>query len=137
VQDLSAEAFCRRKRHMRPLPRTFLYTARRHPFRFAMGDGQTPKLTFFAVLARTLFLARRLRKMWQGQEMVGVLLPPSIPGALVNLAAMLMGKVPVNLNYTASNETLESCAKQCNLKTVIAARAFLEPVRQPPAGDLP
>ena len=134
VQDLSAEAFERRKRHMKPLPRTFLYTARRHPFRFAMADGQTPKLTFFAVLARTLFLARRLRKTWKGQDMVGVLLPPSIPGALVNFAAMLMGKVPVNLNYTASNETLESCAKQCNLKTVITARGFLERVHvQPPA----
>ncbi|MGB2589143.1 MAG: acyl-[ACP]--phospholipid O-acyltransferase [Candidatus Acidiferrum sp.] len=134
VQDLSAEAFERRKRHMKPLPRMFLYTARRHAFRFAMADGQTPKLTFLAVLARTLFLARRLRKTWQGQEMVGVLLPPSIPGALVNFAAMLMGKVPVNLNYTASNETLESCAKQCNLKTVITARAFLERVHvQPPA----
>ena len=134
VQDLGAEAFERRKPQMRPLPRTFLYTARRHPFRFAMADGQTPKLTFFAVLARTLFLARRLRKTWQGQEMVGILLPPSIPGALVNFAAMLMGKVPVNLNYTASNETLESCAKQCNLKTVITARAFLERVHvQPPA----
>jgi acyl-[acyl-carrier-protein]-phospholipid O-acyltransferase/long-chain-fatty-acid--[acyl-carrier-protein] ligase len=134
VQDLGAEAFERRKHHMQPLPRTFLYTMRRHPFRFAMADGQTPKLTFFAVLARTLVLARRLRKTWQGQEMVGILLPPSIPGALVNFAAMLMGKVPVNLNYTASNETLESCAKQCNLKTVITARAFLERVHvQPPA----
>jgi acyl-[acyl-carrier-protein]-phospholipid O-acyltransferase/long-chain-fatty-acid--[acyl-carrier-protein] ligase len=134
VQDLGAEAFERRKRHMQPLPRTFLYTARRHPFRFAMADGQTPKLTFFAVLLRTLFLARRLRKTWQGQQMVGILLPPSVPGALVNFAAMLMGKVPVNLNYTASNETLESCAKQCNLRTVITARAFLERVHvQPPA----
>src|SRR5262249_1736251 len=68
------------------------------------------------------------------QEMVGILLPPSIPGALVNFAAMLMGKVPVNLNYTASNETLASCAKQCNLKTVISARAFLDRIHvQPPA----
>jgi acyl-[acyl-carrier-protein]-phospholipid O-acyltransferase/long-chain-fatty-acid--[acyl-carrier-protein] ligase len=135
VQDLGAEAFERRKHLMKPLPRTFLYTARRHPFRFAMADGQTPKLTFFAVLARTLFLARRLRKTWQDQEMVGVLLPPSIPGALVNFAAMLMGKVPVNLNYTASNETLESCAKQCNLKTVITARAFLERVHVTPPAE--
>jgi acyl-[acyl-carrier-protein]-phospholipid O-acyltransferase/long-chain-fatty-acid--[acyl-carrier-protein] ligase len=135
VQDLGAEAFERRKRQMRPLPRTFLYTARRHPFRFAMADGQTPRLSFFAVLARTLFLARRLRKSWEGQEMIGILLPPSIPGALVNLAAMLMGKVPVNLNYTASNETLESCAKQCNLKTVVTARAFLERVHVQPPGE--
>jgi len=135
VQDLSAEAFERRKSHMQTLPRSFLHTARRHAFRFAMADGQTPKLNYFAVLARTLFLARRLRKYWRGQEMVGVLLPPSIPGALVNLAAMLTGKVPVNLNYTASNETLESCAKQCDLKTVITARAFLERVHVQPPGE--
>lgn len=134
VQNLGAEAFERRKRLMRPLPRSFISTARRHPLRFSMADGQTPKLTFFAVLSRTIFLARRLHKTWQGQEMVGVLLPPMIPGALVNFAAMLMGKVPVNLNYTASNETLESCARQCNLKTVVTARAFLERVHvQPPA----
>src|SRR5207237_10896964 len=106
----------------------------RHPLRFAMADGQTPGLRFFSALARTLFLARRLRQHWRGQEMVGILLPPSIPGALVNLAAMLMGKVPVNLNYTASNETLASCAKQCSLKTIVSARAFLDRVHvQPPA----
>ncbi len=93
-----------------------------------MADGQTSRLNFFAVLARTIFLARRLRKHWQGQRMVGIFLPPSIPGALVNLAAMLMGKVPVNLNYTVSKETLASCAKQCELKTIISARAFLERV---------
>ena len=134
VQDLSAEAFERRKPHMRTIPRSFLYTARRHARRFAMADGQTPRLNYFSLLAKTIFVARRLRKPWAEQEMVGILLPPSIPGALVNLAAMLMGKVPVNLNYTASNETLESCAKQCNLKTVITARAFLERVHvQPPA----
>jgi len=118
---------------MRTLPRSFVHTARRHPWRFAMADGQTPRLNFFTVLARTLFLARRLRTHWRGQEMVGILLPPSIPGALVNLAALLMGKVPVNLNYTASNETLAACATQCNLKTIVSARAFLERVHiQPP-----
>ena len=66
--------------------------------------------------------------------MVGILLPPSVPGALVNLAALLMGKVPVNLNYTASNEVLASCARQCELKTVITSRAFLERVHIQPPG---
>jgi len=61
-----------------------------------------------------VFLARRLRKHWKDQAMVGLFLPPSIPGALANYAAMLMGKVPVNLNYTVSRESLESCAKQAS-----------------------
>jgi acyl-[acyl-carrier-protein]-phospholipid O-acyltransferase / long-chain-fatty-acid--[acyl-carrier-protein] ligase len=134
VQELSADAYYFRKRYMRTLHRSFAHTARRHPFRFAMADGRTPKVTFGAALTRTVFLARRLRPIWKEQTMVGVLLPPSVPGAFVNLAALLMGKVPVNLNYTASNEVLASCAKQCELKTVITSRAFLDRVHiQPPA----
>jgi acyl-[acyl-carrier-protein]-phospholipid O-acyltransferase / long-chain-fatty-acid--[acyl-carrier-protein] ligase len=135
VQQLGADAFERRKKQIQPLPFSFIHTARRHPRRFAMADGQTPKLGFFSLLVRSIFLARRLRKDWQGQEMVGVLLPPSVPGALVNFAAMLLGKVPVNLNYTASHETLVSCAKQCNLKTVITARVFLEKAKVESPGD--
>jgi len=134
VQELGADAYQFRKRYMRTLHRSFVHSAWRHPFRFAMADGRTPKLTFGAALTRTVFLARRLRSVWAGQNMVGILLPPSVPAALVNLAALLMGKVPVNLNYTASNSVLASCAQQCELKTVITARAFLERVHvQPPA----
>jgi acyl-[acyl-carrier-protein]-phospholipid O-acyltransferase/long-chain-fatty-acid--[acyl-carrier-protein] ligase len=61
--------------------------------------------------------------------MVGVLLPPSVPGALVNFAALLAGKVPVNLNYTVSEETLASCIRQCDIKTVITSKAFLGKVK--------
>jgi acyl-[acyl-carrier-protein]-phospholipid O-acyltransferase/long-chain-fatty-acid--[acyl-carrier-protein] ligase len=132
VQELGAEVELERKRHLRPLQRSFVSSARRHPFRFAMADGNTPRLRFHSVLARTVFLARRLRSVWQGQQMVGILLPPSIPGALVNLAALLMGKVPVNLNYTASNEILASCARQCGLETVITSKLFLERVHVEP-----
>jgi acyl-[acyl-carrier-protein]-phospholipid O-acyltransferase / long-chain-fatty-acid--[acyl-carrier-protein] ligase len=136
VQELGAEAHKARKRYMRPLQRSFVQTARRHPFRFAMADGRTPKLTFGGALARSVFLARRLRSVWRDQPMVGILLPPSVPGALVNMAALLMGKVPVNLNYTASNEILASCAKQCELKTVVTSKAFLERVHVQPPGQV-
>src|SRR6266852_5756372 len=135
VQDLGAEAFARRKKRMHTLPESFIFSARRHPFRFAMADGQRPKLSWFSALVGALVLARRLRKQWHGQEMVGILLPPSVPGALVNYAAMLLGKVPVNLNYTVSNETLASCAQQCNLKPVVTARVFLEKAKIQPPGE--
>jgi len=74
-----------------------------------------------------------LRKLWAGQEMVGILLPPSVPGAYVNFAAVLCGKIPVNLNYTASNETLASCAEQCKLETVVTTQLLLDrlPVKPP------
>jgi acyl-[acyl-carrier-protein]-phospholipid O-acyltransferase/long-chain-fatty-acid--[acyl-carrier-protein] ligase len=136
VQELGVDAFNRRRRYMKTLTRSFIQMARRHSRRFAMADGRTPKLTFGEALAKTIFLARRLRPLWQGQNMVGVLLPPSIPGALVNWAAMLQGKVPINLNYTTSNESLASCAKQCNLQTVVTSKLFLEKVHIEPPGKV-
>ena len=136
VQQLSVDAFQRRRRHMRPLTRSFLKVARQRPRQFAMADGRTPKMSFMDGVIKTVFLARRLRPMWADQKMVGVLLPPSIPGALVNWAALLLGKVPINLNYTTSNEALASCARQCELKTVVTSRAFLEKVPLQPPGRI-
>jgi acyl-[acyl-carrier-protein]-phospholipid O-acyltransferase / long-chain-fatty-acid--[acyl-carrier-protein] ligase len=136
VQDLGADAFQRRRRYMKPLTRSFMQSARRNPRRFAMADGRTPKLSFGDSLIKTVFLARRLRPLWRDQKMVGILLPPSIPGALVNWAALLSGKIPINLNYTSSNESIASCAKQCDLKTVVTSRQFLEKVPVLPPGEL-
>src|SRR5216684_3973800 len=114
---------------MRTLHRAFINTARHFPWRFAMANTRVPQLRYAAALARTVFLARRLRKVWEGQDAVGILLPPSVPGALVNFAAVLMGKIPVNLNYTASAEALASCAKQCHLETVLSSQVFLSRVQ--------
>ncbi len=126
VMELGTEAYPHHKKRLRPLHRAFIKTARRHPMRFAMADGRTPKVSWGSALVKTIFLARRLKKVWAGQEMVGVLLPPSVGGALVNYAATIMGKVAVNLNYTASNEVLASCAAQCKLKTTITSQMFLD-----------
>ena len=134
VLELGADAFARRKPLMKTIPRYFLQTARRHPLRFAMADFRTAKLNFFSALTKTIFLARRLRPIWADQKHVGVLLPPSIGGALVNLAAMFAGKVPVNLNYTASQPVVDSCAQQSGISTTITSRAFLEKIKIQPPG---
>jgi acyl-[acyl-carrier-protein]-phospholipid O-acyltransferase/long-chain-fatty-acid--[acyl-carrier-protein] ligase len=129
VQGLLVEAWKYRRRWMKPLHRAFVSTARRHPLRFAMADAQSPKVSFGSALMRTIYLARRLRANWARQKMVGLLLPPSVPGVLVNFAALLMGKVPVNLNYTVSDQTLASCIQQCGIQTVVTSRLFLEKVK--------
>ena len=129
VQELMAQAWQDRKGRMRPLHRALVQTARRHPFRFAMADAQNPNVRFGAVLTRSVFLARRLRPVWADQKMLGILLPPSVPGALVNYAAMLSGRVPVNLNYTLSDPALASCIDQCGINKVITSKAFIEKVK--------
>jgi acyl-[acyl-carrier-protein]-phospholipid O-acyltransferase / long-chain-fatty-acid--[acyl-carrier-protein] ligase len=126
VQELQAEAFAQRKRRMRTLDRAFVRTARRFPLRFMMADGKTPKVTFGSALAKTIYIARRLHPQIGEQQMIGMLLPPSVGGALTNYALLLLGRIAVNLNYTASSEVIASCASQCGIDTVITSKAFVE-----------
>ena len=126
VQELQADAFYQRKRRARTLDRAFVRTARRFPFRFMMADSKTPGVTFGSALIKTIFIARRLRSRIGDAQMVGLLLPPSVGGALTNYALTLLGRVPVNLNYTASSEVVASCASQCDVQVVITSKAFVE-----------
>jgi acyl-[acyl-carrier-protein]-phospholipid O-acyltransferase/long-chain-fatty-acid--[acyl-carrier-protein] ligase len=126
VQEAASEAWRRRAQECDPLHRAFRRTARRHPLRFAMSDARVPRLGFLAALAGAIHLARKLRRHWADEDKVGILLPPSVAGGLVNLAALLAGKVTVNLNYTCSTQTLESCITQCGIRTVVTSELFLQ-----------
>jgi acyl-[acyl-carrier-protein]-phospholipid O-acyltransferase/long-chain-fatty-acid--[acyl-carrier-protein] ligase len=128
VLGLQTEAFIHNRSSMRTLPAALIRAAHRFPFRFAMGDKRRPRMKWSGALLTAIFLARRLRQTWEGQEKVGILLPPSVPGALVNFAATISGKIPVNLNYTASNEILASCVEQCQLQTVVTTKLLLDKI---------
>ena len=73
-----------------------------------MADATRPSITGLKALLGTITLARAMKPHWVGQRYVGLLLPPSIPGALLNVAAALAGKTSVNLNYTVGRTGLEA-----------------------------
>jgi len=136
ILDLITDSWQDRKKRMRPLQRALIHNARKHPFRFAMADIQEPEISFGSVLARSIFLARRLRRAWKDEKMIGILLPPSTTGALVNYAALLSGHIPVNLNYTLSGEALEACIRQCGIRRVVTSQRFLDKLKMRLPWDL-
>ena len=126
IQELGTEAYMDREFHPNMLHRSFIRRARRNPFLFCMSDLRTPPLNFIKTLAGSIALARKLKGLLDDQPMVGVLVPPSVGGALVNVALHLMGRTPVNLNYTSSAQALKLGVKRCEITQVITAHAFLE-----------
>ncbi len=108
------------------LHRGQIKVARRNIFHQAMVDGMTPPMSQFKVLVGTLIFARKFAPILRGQEAVGLLVPSTVGGALANLALTMLGKTPVNLNYTTSAATVRSCAERCGITHIITARAFLE-----------
>ncbi|MEM7234564.1 MAG: AMP-binding protein, partial [Planctomycetota bacterium] len=126
VHELSEAAWFYRKKDRLPLHREFIRNARRSPWTLAFADVTLPGVSRVKALAGAIAFARALRTHWEGQERVGLLLPPTVAGALANIAASISGRTSVNLNYTAGASGMESAARQSELKTVLTSRAFLE-----------
>jgi acyl-[acyl-carrier-protein]-phospholipid O-acyltransferase/long-chain-fatty-acid--[acyl-carrier-protein] ligase len=123
---LSAAAFSRRDRVQRPLPEVFLDCARRNWRRFAMADSSGRELKFGQVLVGALLFRRWLVKRCPGEKMVGVLLPPTVGTAIVNLGICLAGHVAVNLNYTAPEQAMDTAIERCGIKTIFTSKKLLE-----------
>jgi acyl-[acyl-carrier-protein]-phospholipid O-acyltransferase/long-chain-fatty-acid--[acyl-carrier-protein] ligase len=126
VLELSSRQFDLEKSRHHTLPAMFVRTARVHWRRKAIADTTGKSLTFGRTLAAAIALADELEESLQGQEKVGLLLPSSVGGALANIAVALSGRVMVNLNFTSSAESIRSAIRQCEIKTVISSRAFIE-----------
>ncbi len=108
------------------LQESIVHTCREFSGQFAFADSSGARVTFGEALLKTLFLTGRLKPVWEGQEKVGILVPPSVGGALVNWAALLMGKIPVNLNYTLSEEGITSCIEQCGITDVVVSGKLMD-----------
>jgi acyl-[acyl-carrier-protein]-phospholipid O-acyltransferase/long-chain-fatty-acid--[acyl-carrier-protein] ligase len=130
VQELGAEANIARGLYRRKLHIAFIEEAKKHPFRFCMADSTGMRLTYFEALAGLISLKQtlfpRYRQPKETNEMIGIMLPASCMAAVANGVVYVAGKVPVNLNFTLSSESLVSCISQCRMKMVITSRAFIE-----------
>ncbi|HNT86386.1 MAG TPA: MFS transporter, partial [Candidatus Hydrogenedentes bacterium] len=126
IQRLGTESYTRRPLAHTLLHRGFIKVARQHKRRLAIADAVTGELSFFKTLVGSIVFARKLRRILDDQPMVGVLVPPSVGGALTNIALQIMGRVPVNLNYSASKEAMASAARQCGITQALTSKRFLE-----------
>ena len=122
----AAETASRRDAVQQPLPAAFLDSARRNWRRFAMADSAGREITFGKALIGALLFRRFVVKRCPGEKMVGVLLPPSAPTAVVNLGITLADRVAVNLNYTAPIQAMNAAIERCGIKTIFTSEKLLE-----------
>ncbi len=100
-----------------------------------MVDSTGMSLNYGEVLLRSLALGRVLGRLLGPEPYVGVLIPPTVVGALANVGLTLLGKAPVNLNYTAGQTVLDSSVDQCGIRHVLTSRKALERLKLTPKGE--
>ena len=118
-----------------PLPRTqerVLAALDALPLEVSTGAS----LTYAQALVRALALGRVLERTLGPAPHVGILIPPNAPCAVANLALALWGKVPINLNYTASQALVDSSIEQSGITHVLTSAKVLDRFKIRPKGTL-
>lgn len=132
MMGLWAEAFEARPILRSSLGWALLQGMKKHGAKAAIIDGvDGSRLTYDRVLAVSLALAFKIRE-WTSQPRVGIVLPPGRAGLIANLATLLAGKVPVNLNYTAAQDVVHSTIRQADLDKFITVDAFVRRMQRFP-----
>ena len=124
IQELGADAVAHRQTRSDTLDRRVIRSARAHWGRFAMADSTGRELTYGQMLTGSFMVAGEIAKL-PPAEKVGVLLPASVAGALVNIGITLAGRVPVNLNFTAGPEAMAGAIAQCGIRSIVTSKTFL------------
>ena len=128
VTRLGAQAVSKRAgKFISPAAR-FITACKRRKFKTKIADSTQQQETGGSLLTRALVLRRLLGKhvLDAGEERVGVLIPPSVGGAIVNLTLAVDKRVVVNLNYTLSGELINYCIKNAGLKRVLTTRKVMD-----------
>ena len=120
----------------RSLPRAFVDAARSNWSKVGMADSMGANLTFGSALIRALALGRALGRELGPEPYVGVMIPPSAAGAITNIALHLLGKIPINLNYSASQSVIDAAVDQTGIRHVVVSQKLIEKVKLTPKGTL-
>jgi acyl-[acyl-carrier-protein]-phospholipid O-acyltransferase / long-chain-fatty-acid--[acyl-carrier-protein] ligase len=135
VQEMGAE--CAKRRGDQELLSTrFVRQARRHPFRFCMTDDTGRELNYAKACIGSLAMSRAIARRVGDDEMVGILLPNCIPGALTNVAVTILGKATVNLNFTTGAESLDAAIGKCGLRHIFTSRRAIQKLGIAPRAEM-
>lgn len=110
------------------LPRKFLRMCRQRMRAPKAADSTGVELTGAGLLTRALLVRRVLRRcvLAADEQNVGILLPPTVGGIVVNAALALDRRVAVNLNYTVTSDVMNDCIAQCGIRHVLTSRRVMD-----------
>ncbi len=94
--------------------------------RVAVEDPASGALTYKRVLVGAAVLGRKLMRLGNTGDAIGVMLPNANGAGVTILAAMSAGRVPAMINYTAGLMNIRNACCAANIKNLVTSRTFIE-----------
>jgi len=110
---------------LEPLPNTWLKMAKKRGEKLCIADSTGAKLGAGKFAAVTKTFASQIGKHSHDEQNIGIVMPSSVGGSLINMATLMLGKTVVNLNYTANETSLKYAIELAEIKTIYTSKQFL------------
>lgn len=124
VFDLSVQSWTAHTQTFPDISRAWIDTVKRQSNKMALTDEMGIELSAKRLLVGAISLGKLIKQFTQGQN-VGLLLPTTSAGVMVNMATLLAGKTIVNLNYSASLQSLIEAQQQATIQQVVTSKRFI------------
>lgn len=125
VQELGSQAAISMQSANDTLGLRVIQAARFRPWFFAMIDNRNESLDYGTFIAKSLLLAKYLRATYPKETVLGVMLPPSILAAIMNVAIAIAGKTSANFPYRVDQDTLEKLIAETEVNVVMTTDTFV------------
>ncbi len=128
VQALSITTWSEYIKTLPSIPTLWLSRAKKMGNDCATADSTGLSLSHHELISAVMLMAKKFKAIAPASEQqnIGILMPPSVGGTIVNLACWMNGQTVVNLNYTASKESFLHAIKAAKVKTIVSSEAFLK-----------
>ena len=123
VFELSCESWTQYIREFQNIDTVYINTVKQKGNEIALVDSSGEEYSYYKMFTLNILFKKFIEQ--NNEQNIGLLLPTTSIGAIMNMATILSGKTAVNINYTASKEGMQSAVEQANIKTVYTAKKFV------------
>jgi acyl-[acyl-carrier-protein]-phospholipid O-acyltransferase/long-chain-fatty-acid--[acyl-carrier-protein] ligase len=125
IFELETTSWSRYIDRLKPLQNSWLKMAKRRGEQFAIADATGSKLSSqkFAAVVKTF--SKKINHISKNEQNIGIVMPSSVGGAIINMATLMVGKTVVNLNYTSNKVSLKHAISMANIKTIYTSKQFI------------
>ncbi len=125
IFELSIQTWDNYSRSLPDIGRAFIDSAKNNGWNAMASDSSGKTLHGHQLLCAAICLSRHLRHDSNGPH-IGLLLPSSSAGVIINMASFLLGKSVINLNFTSAPTALRHAVEKTGIHTIYTSKRFLD-----------
>ncbi len=125
IFNLQIESWSKYIDTLKPIPNTWLKMAKSQGEKLSVADATGTSLSNHKLIAVVRTFADQIDEISKGEQNIGIIMPSSAGGVIINLATFILGKSVVNLNYTANYTSLNGAIKKADIQTIYTSKQFI------------